>query len=87
MRATVAAQKFMDDASTHMLRHVQHAPFIEKLDQRCLALATNETVKPLWSEIYTFEPGHGYFYTAKGSAKNNILKEVFGRLGSKAASS
>jgi hypothetical protein len=79
MRATDAAQKFMDRASTHMLRHVQHAPFIEKLDQRCLALAIDGSVKPLPSDLYTFEPGQGYFYSAKGKAKNEVLREVFER--------
>jgi hypothetical protein len=77
MSATAQAQKFMDRASTHMLRHVQHAPFIEKLDQRCLAMAMNESVKALPPEIYTFVPGQGYFYSAKGKAKNEDLRREF----------
>jgi hypothetical protein len=77
MRATQAALNFMNQASTQMLRHVQHAPFIEKLDQRCLALAVNAHVAALPSEIYTFEPGQGYFYSAKGKAKNDMLREVY----------
>lgn len=79
MRATAPAQNFMDRAAAHMLRHVQHAPFIEKLDQRCLALAMDESVAPLPPEIYTFEPGQGYFYSAKGKAKNELLRSVFER--------
>jgi hypothetical protein len=81
MKATAAAQKFMNRASTHMLRHVQHAPFIEKLDQRCLAMAMDENVMALPPEIYTFEPGQGYFYSAKGSAKNEELRRVFKGIG------
>jgi hypothetical protein len=80
MRATEAAQKFMDAASARMLQHLQHAAFTEKLDQRCLALAMDDSVKPLPSEIYTFEPGQGYFYSAKGKGKNEELFEVFKRL-------
>ncbi len=80
MRATVAAQKFMDAAAQHMLHHLQHAPFIEKLDQRCLALAINESVKQLPPEIYAFEPGQGAFYSAKGPRKNEILLRVFQEL-------
>jgi Nucleotide-diphospho-sugar transferase len=77
MRATSVAQNFMDHASAHMLQHLQHAPFIEKLDQRCLAMAIDETVKPLPPDLYTFEPGQGHFYSAKGSAKNEVLRRVF----------
>lgn len=76
-RASEAAQKFMDRASTHMVQHLQNAPFIEKLDQRCLAMAIDEAVKPIAADIYGFEPGQGYFYSAKGSAKNEVLREVF----------
>jgi hypothetical protein len=79
-RATEAAQNFMDRASIHMLRHVQHAPFIEKLDQRCFALAIDASVAALPPEIYTFEPGQGYFYSAKGSAKNEVLTQIYSRL-------
>ncbi len=77
MRATAAAQNYMSRAATHMLAHVQNAAFTEKLDQRCLAMAMDETVKPLPPEIYTFEPGQGYFYSAKGKAKNDKLKHVY----------
>jgi hypothetical protein len=80
MRGTQAAQKFMDRASTHMLHHVQHAPFIEKLDQRCLAMAVDASVAALPPEIYTFEPGQGYFYSAKGKAKNEELSGAFREL-------
>lgn len=79
MRATEAAQNFMDRAAVHMVQHLQHAPFIEKLDQRCLAMAMDETVKPLPTDLYTFEPGLGHFYSAKGKAKNEVLREVFER--------
>jgi hypothetical protein len=77
MCANPAAQKFMDCAATHMLRHLQHAPYIEKLDQRCLTLAMNESVMALPQEIYTFVPGRGYFYSAKGKAKNDVLRSEF----------
>lgn len=77
MRATPAAHAFMHSASTHMLAHVQHAVFTEKLDQRCLAMAVTEAVKPLPPEIYTFEPGQGHFYSAKGKRKNEELRVVF----------
>lgn len=77
MRATDASQNFMDHASAQMLRHLQHAPFIEKLDQRCLALAMDDCVKPLAADIYAFEPGRGHFYSAKGGRKNDELKAVF----------
>ncbi len=77
MRATKAAQKFMDRASTQMLRHLQHAPFIEKLDQRCLALAIDENVKALPADLYTFEPGYGHFYSAKGKQKKDELLKTY----------
>ena len=77
MRATDAAQNFMDRASAQMLRHLQHAPFVEKLDQRCLALAVDKSVTPLLADVYSFEPGQGYFYSAKGGRKNDELKTVF----------
>ncbi len=77
MRATAPAQKFMDAASQHMLRHLQHAPYIEKLDQRCLALAIDEAVQPLPPSLYAFEPGQGAFYSAKGSRKTDDLLDVF----------
>jgi hypothetical protein len=83
MRATAAAQKFMDQASSQMRRHLQHAPFIEKLDQRCLAVAAAtfpDVAKPLDDSIYTFEPGQGYFYSAKGKRKNETLRLVFDAL-------
>ena len=80
MRATVAAQKFMDAAAHHMLKHVQHAPFVEKLDQRCLALAIDEAVKPLPASLYAFEPRQGAFYSAKGPRKNEVLLRVFQEL-------
>ncbi len=80
MQATRAAQTYVDKASTHMVRHVQHAAFTEKLDQRCLALAMDNNVKPLPPEVYTFEPGQGYFYSAKGKGKNDELREAFNRL-------
>jgi hypothetical protein len=80
MKGSQSAQDYMDQASTHMLRHVQLAPFTEKLDQRCLAMAINETVKPLPPEIYTFEPGQGHFYSAKGKAKNDVLRQVYDRM-------
>ena len=79
MRANEVAQKYIEAASHHMLSHVQHAPFIEKLDQRCLAMAMNESVKALSPEIYAFVPGQGYFYSAKGKAKNEILQMIFER--------
>jgi hypothetical protein len=75
--ASEPAQNFMNRASTHMLRHVQHAPFIEKLDQRCLAMAQDASVVALPPEIYTFEPGQGYFYSAKGKAKNDVLRDAY----------
>jgi Nucleotide-diphospho-sugar transferase len=82
MRSTEAAQSFMDDASGHMLQHLAQAPFIEKLDQRCLALAMEkfpQAVRALDAGLYTFEPGHGYFYSAKGKRKNEILQNEFNR--------
>ncbi len=77
MRASVAAQNFMNAASQHMLRHLQHAPYIEKLDQRCLALEIDEAVQPLPTSLYAFEPGQGAFYSAKGSRKTDDLQHVF----------
>lgn len=77
MRASVAAQNFMSAASQHMLKHVQHASYIEKLDQRCLALAIDEAVQPLPTSLYAFEPGQGAFYSAKGSRKTQDLLHVF----------
>lgn len=77
MRPTAAANNYMARASAHMLRHIQHASYIEKLDQRCLTLAIDESVKALPPEIYTFEPGQGYFYSAKGKRKNEELRGVF----------
>lgn len=80
MRETAAAQKFMNAATQHMASHLQHAPYIEKLDQRCLALAVDEAVQPLPKSLYGFEPGQGAFYSAKGSRKNETLVRVFGEL-------
>jgi hypothetical protein len=60
-----------------------YCPFIEKLDQRCLALAAAafpDVAKPLDDSIYTFEPGQGYFYSAKGKRKNETLRLVFDAL-------
>ena len=82
MSASAAAQKFMNAASERMLKHLQHAPYIEKLDQRCLALAMNECVKPLAEELYSFEPGQGSFYSAKGDRKNEDLRAEFLRVSS-----
>jgi hypothetical protein len=80
MRATEIAQHYMETASTHMLRHLQHAVFTEKLDQRCLAMAMDACVAALPQEIYTFDPGQGYFYSAKGKAKNEVLQGVWKRM-------
>ena len=80
MRATALAEIFMDEATQRMALHVQHAPFIEKLDQRCLAMALQKhetAVAALDGCIYGFEPGQGWFYSAKGPRKNEILQQVF----------
>jgi hypothetical protein len=37
-------------------------------------------VKALPPEIYTFEPGQGYFYSAKGKVKSDVLVEIYQRM-------
>ncbi len=80
MRANTEAQEFMDAASSHMLQHVLHASFTEKLDQRCLSMAMAKfpnAVSALDAKLYSFTPGQGYFYSAKGKAKDAELRRVF----------
>ena len=75
-----SALKFLHTASTRMMRHLTYSPFIEKLDQRCLSLASdaqNNGVFAIPPPVYSYTPGAGMFYSAKGAGKRGTIQQAF----------
>ena len=82
--ATPEALVMLYDATSQMLRHLNYSKEVEKTDQRCLSMAMANhpgIVKSLPNELFSFEPGQGYFYAAKGARKNDTLEGVYEALG------
>lgn len=74
------AKKFLKYATDRMLLHIKFGTFSPMLDQRCLAMAMKrypDVVFPFSSQFYSFEPGRGLVYSAKGRQKNDLLEKTF----------
>ena len=80
VRPDVRAKIFLKHATDRMILHIKFGSFSLMLDQRCLALAMikfPDVVFPFTSQFYSFIPGKGHVYSAKGQQKNSNLQKSF----------